>query len=50
VGFRQHLPCEPEDAEDNGEDKEAADLYAFPAKFVDCEDGEPVAGQCASTR
>lgn len=49
VGLGQHFPCESKDAEDDGEDAEAADLYAFAAEFVDCEDGEPVPGECAGT-
>lgn len=50
VFFGKHFPCESEDAEDDGEDEEAADLDAFTAEFIDCEDGEPVSGECAGTR
>lgn len=46
MSFGQALPGESKDAEDDGEDGEAADLDPFTADSIDSEDGEPVAGKC----
>ena len=40
-------PGEAEDAEEERQDGEAADLDRLAAELVDCEDGEPVAGEGA---
>lgn len=41
--FAQVVKVETEDAEDDGEQKEAAELKGLTADAVDCEDGSPVA-------
>lgn len=43
----QAAPCEAQDAEDDGQDSEAANLNGAPPDLVDGKDSEPVAGQCA---
>jgi hypothetical protein len=47
VRLGQIAPCEPQDAENYGEDSEAPDLNGAAPDFVDGEDGEPVAGERA---
>lgn len=47
VFLRKMLPCETQDAEYYGQDGEPGDLNRFATKFVDSEDGEPVAREGA---
>jgi hypothetical protein len=49
VCFGQRLPGEAQDAEDDGQDCEAADLDLFAPQLVNGEDGQPVAWKGAGT-
>lgn len=42
------LPCEAEDTKEERQDRKAADLDGLAAELINCEDGEPVAGEGAS--